>query len=572
MIKKLLFILFISIFLINPLSSQSLGGTIGAFQCSPSQPTTDDTIYVFADVQFSSSGCQVDNALHSVIGNSIMASAHHCLGMLSTICNTTDTFVILPLASGTYTFDLTLTSGFGGPPCTAGIIPDDNQNFQFTVSSAQSPCALTGASVYIDHNSNPWMMNATVNGMSQYSYAWTSGAAANQTPFYTQWCVTITDNITGCDTTICQDCIADSSAMCMCTMIYMPVCGCDGNMYSNSCLADCADVAWTPAISSGIPGGFLPCTQPNICEVEINGDSILCTLGSPIVLQASPSSTSSNFVSYYWTNGQSNNSVLTVTSPGIYCVVATDSTGCIDSACFTVSLNEIDIFSAPSPAIICDGDSIIFEIDPSYTNITWSTGDTTNRIVVSPITQTTYVVEATDISGCEARGEITVDIYSSSSLNISSAPSPPYICLGDSIVLEASAGFVSYSWNNGMNGDRIVDFPGQDTWYMVEAIDLNGCIVREDITVYVDTCVSSINNLLAKQIAIFPNPTTGKVTINLPENLQFDILLYEVTGKLINNWFKINNQFVIDEKISRGIYLLEIRNEDNTNYFQLIKR
>ena len=31
------------------------------------------------------------------------------------------------------------------------------------------------------------------------------------------------------------------------------------------CLADCADVAWTPAIPSGIPGGFLPCTQPSSC-------------------------------------------------------------------------------------------------------------------------------------------------------------------------------------------------------------------------------------------------------------------------------------------------------------------
>ena len=61
------------------------------------------------------------------------------------------------------------------------------------------------------------MMNASVNGMSLYSYLWTdtNGVAignANQQPFYTQWCVTITDNISGCDTTICQDCIGDSNS------------------------------------------------------------------------------------------------------------------------------------------------------------------------------------------------------------------------------------------------------------------------------------------------------------------------------------------------------------------------
>ena len=136
------------------------------------------------------------------------------------------------------------------------------------------------------------MMNASVNGMSMYSYSWidTNGlvvGTANQIPFYTQWCVTITDDITGCDTIICQDCVADANAICMCIMIYMPVCGCDGVMYSNYCLADCADVPWIPAIPSGQLGGFLPCSAwvPNqsLCEVEIVGDSILCG-SNPIVL------------------------------------------------------------------------------------------------------------------------------------------------------------------------------------------------------------------------------------------------------------------------------------------------
>ena len=100
--------------------------------------------------------------------------------------------------------------------------------FSTLFTYGQIPCNLTGGSVYIDNTTNPRMMNATVNGVSQYSYSWTNGAAANQTQFYTSWCVTITDLMSGCDTTICQDCIPDSNALCMCTMIYMPVCGCDG--------------------------------------------------------------------------------------------------------------------------------------------------------------------------------------------------------------------------------------------------------------------------------------------------------------------------------------------------------
>jgi hypothetical protein len=135
----------------------------------------------------------------------------------------------------------------------------------FTIAnvSAQSPCTLTGASVYVDHNLTPVMMNASVNGMSQYTYIWSSGAAANQTVYYSPWCVTITDIVTGCDTIICENCIADSMAVCPCPMIYMPVCGCDGVQYSNYCIAECAGVGWSPAVSNGMPGGFLPCTTPS---------------------------------------------------------------------------------------------------------------------------------------------------------------------------------------------------------------------------------------------------------------------------------------------------------------------
>ena len=114
--------------------------------------------------------------------------------------------------------------------------------FLFFYSSAQIPCNLTGGSVYIDVTGSPWMMNATVNGMNQYSYVWTNGGIANQTQFYSSWCVTITDIITGCDTTICENCTPDTTAVCPCPMIYMPVCGCDGNMYPNDCVAICAQI------------------------------------------------------------------------------------------------------------------------------------------------------------------------------------------------------------------------------------------------------------------------------------------------------------------------------------------
>ena len=106
----------------------------------------------------------------------------------------------------------------------------------FGINTNAQSCVLSNGSVYVDVSLGT--MNATVNGMSQYTYSWTNGGSANQTAYYAGWCVTITDTISGCDTTICENCVPIPCTS-PCPMIYMPVCGCDGVMYSNSCLAQC---------------------------------------------------------------------------------------------------------------------------------------------------------------------------------------------------------------------------------------------------------------------------------------------------------------------------------------------
>ena len=127
--KKLLLVLFC----LPMIGFGQTFGYISSFTISPISPNNTDTVYIYAELWFCCSSCSLDMKSHSVVGNNIVASTQHCLGSLSAICNTTDTFKLNPLAIGTYAFDLTLYSGFGSSPCTAGISPDDNDVFTFNV-------------------------------------------------------------------------------------------------------------------------------------------------------------------------------------------------------------------------------------------------------------------------------------------------------------------------------------------------------------------------------------------------------------------------------------------------------
>ena len=134
------------------------------------------------------------------------------------------------------------------------------------------PCSLTNGVVTVPYSAPPIMMNATVNGVSQYTYGWNDGTpvgSSNQKPFYSGWCVTITDLSTGCDTTICESCIPNGGGG-PCTFIYDPVCGCDGMQYGNPCIAMQQGIfTYTSAI--GPNGQILPCAVPLPSWDCING-------------------------------------------------------------------------------------------------------------------------------------------------------------------------------------------------------------------------------------------------------------------------------------------------------------
>jgi len=250
-------------------------------------------------------------------------------------------------------------------------------------------------------------------------------------------------------------------------------------------------------------------------------------------------------------------------STGVYTDVLVAANGC-DS----VVVTDLTVLTSVASVVvnnltICDGDSILVDsnyyyasgiyIDslqnvagcdsiitthltvqtPVHQNFTLCNGD--SLIVGSHIYDTPgqYVDTFVANNSCDSVVFTILDFHQSLSLQIGSAPSPAEICLGDTILLEASPGFVSYAWTNGMTGQIIYDTPTTDTWYMVEAVDTNGCVVKEDINVNVDTCITGVNEIsITNELKVYPNPASDRVIIEITLVGRQEIVQLQVINNL----------------------------------------
>lgn len=115
-------------------STNSFGqGSILGFTIEPQYPTEADFVKVKVGLSFTSGDCPLADMDHNTNGLITEAHSHHCLGMLTVICNTIDTFNLGVLPVGVHKFRLVLSSGAAPIPCTPGVIADDVDSATFSV-------------------------------------------------------------------------------------------------------------------------------------------------------------------------------------------------------------------------------------------------------------------------------------------------------------------------------------------------------------------------------------------------------------------------------------------------------
>ncbi|TDO23584.1 PKD domain-containing protein, partial [Sediminibacterium goheungense] len=198
--------------------------------------------------------------------------------------------------------------------------------------------------------------------------------------------------------------------------------------------------------------------------ISADGPTTFCAGGSVTL-------TATGGASYLWSNGATTSSI-TVSSGGVYSVVATSAEGCSSasvSTTVTVNPKPTVSISANGPTTFCAGGSVTLTASGGVSYL-WSNGANTASITVS--TAGTYSVVAVNGAGCSSRAEVvTVNVNPLPVATITANGSTSF-CAGGSVTLTAGGG-TSYLWSNGANTASVNVTTGGT--YSVVAINAAGC-------------------------------------------------------------------------------------------------
>ncbi len=204
----------------------------------------------------------------------------------------------------------------------------------------------------------------------------------------------------------------------------------------------------------------------------ISGTSTICE-GESTTLTASGGGT------YLWSTGQTLSSI--TVSPLVstaYSVTVTNANNCTASANIPITVNPRPTASISGIITICNGGSTTLTAN-SGNSYQWSTSETTQSIVVSPVSNTNYTVTVTYPGNCTSSANTTVAVNTSFAATISGTDS---VCFGGSALLTASPGN-SYSWNTAETTQSISISPITVTTYTVTVTYPGGCISTATHTV-----------------------------------------------------------------------------------------
>lgn len=300
--------------------------------------------------------------------------------------------------------------------------------------------------------------------------------------------------------------------------------------------------------------------------VDLGADTVICG-GSSLLLDAGNTG-----ADYLW-NDNSTNQTLTVTASGTYTVTVTELVNnCSTTDSISVTFGTVPTVTLPADTAICSGSTVTIDAGSGFATYDWSTGDNTQSIIVT--TANTYTVTVTNNDGCEASDSITITVNPLPVVNLGNDTT---ICNNQNLVLNAGAGFASYSWTPSGNTQTITA-TGANTvnTYTVTVTDNNGCSNTDAIVVTFSTCAGDKEEEMTNYISLYPNPNNGSFFVDvITQSNSVEFNLVDLTGKVIYSEI-VNSGNITRKQLDiqaqpAGIYLLVIKSDNMSKTLRISK-
>jgi hypothetical protein len=320
----------------------------------------------------------------------------------------------------------------------------------------------------------------------------------------------------------------------------------------------------------------IPCTplSGNASTLIPSSSTGTICAGQQLALNASGANT------YTWSTGA--NGASTTDNPtqlGLvnYYVSGTNTlTGCVSTATILVQVDPSpNVFAVANPPVVCAGSNVIMTAFGAN-SFAWSNGSTGQNASVNPNATTSYTVIGTNAQGCSGQFVQNITVNALPVVGVVSS-NPAEACKADLLTLTANGG-VTYQWMSNTNASILQGNPvnitaNATTVFTVMAIGANGCVGKATLTQSISDC-TGLNKLSAVSgVRVYPNPTSGVLTVEFDSNVAKTVSVLDVTGRVIMTTTGSNNAVSVDlSSVAAGIYYVKLQSENAVNVVKVVKQ
>lgn len=371
--------------------------------------------------------------------------------------------------AGTTNYTVTVTSAAG---CTNTAIT--------TVTVNSTPTAIISGSTAICAGD---VATLTASGGTSYSW-WNNGATSatitDAATTNTTYTVTVSNG--SCSSTTSATVtvnplptasISGNTNLCQGSSTTLTASG--GGTYSWDNSAVTASITVNPAITTSYTVTVTSangCTAAAVATVNVAPPPVASVSGTDTICSGqSTALTASGGLTYSWNTTATTSSITVSPATGTTYSVIVSAGNCSDTTSISVTVNSTPTANINTASTsICTGQNATLTATGGGT-YSWSTGVTSNPIIVSPTGTTSYSVIVSN-GLCTDTSSVNISVLPP--VTATALGSADTICSGQSATLTASGGTI-YSWSSGQTASSIIISPPTGTTTYTVSVSNGSC-------------------------------------------------------------------------------------------------